>query len=289
MTSSPPLLTERFSILAPRYDAVLSDIWGVIHNGVAAFADACDALVRMRSKGGAVVLISNAPRPSSVVRRQLKKLGVPPNAYDDVITSGDVAQHTLAARAGGRVFHIGPERDLANFEGIDVRIGPLEDADYVVCTGLFDDTTETPADYRALLADIRGRSLFMVCANPDLVVERGDHLVYCAGAIADLYKEMGGSVLYTGKPHRPIYDEALAKIAEIRGGAAPLSRVLAIGDSVRTDLAGAAGIGIDCLFVTGGIHAKEIGRGSGQNPAVLAAMFADAGVSPAAVTPRLVW
>ncbi len=284
------LLTENFSTLASRYDAVLSDVWGVIHNGVAAFPDACEALSRMRARGATVVLVSNAPRPAHVVLRQLDKLKVPRAAYDAVITSGDVAQHYIAGRGAARVFHIGPERDLANFDGVAVRIGPLDTADYVVCTGLFDDTVETPEDYRDLLNQIRTRDLFMVCANPDLVVHRGDSLVYCAGALADLYKTLGGSVLYTGKPHRPIYEEALAKIAEQRGGAAPpLGRVLAIGDSVRTDLAGAIAFGVDCLFVTGGIHAEEIGGAHTPDPQALEAIFAEAGVTPTAVTARLCW
>jgi HAD superfamily hydrolase (TIGR01459 family) len=286
-------LVDRFSTVAPRYDVVLCDVWGVVHDGIAAHVDACDALSRYRADGGTVVLITNAPRPSPWVIRQLGRLGVPADAYDDVMTSGDLTREVIASRDGGAVFHIGPQRDVSIFAGLGVRLTPVEAADYVVCSGLFDDTTETPDDYRDLIARMRGRGLFMVCANPDVVVERGDERVYCAGAIADLYGAMGGEVLYAGKPHRPIYDAALAKAAGARGGVASPDRTLAIGDSLRTDMTGAQALGIDGLFVSGGIHAKELGQGEslreGTLDAALGAMFAAAGVTPRSVTARLSW
>ena len=172
---------------------------------------------------------------------------------------------------------------------MNVTFAPVETADYVVCSGLFDDEAETAEDYRELLGRMRARGLFMVCANPDVVVERGDRLVYCAGAIADLYREMGGDVLYAGKPYRPIYAQALAEAEAVRGRAAPLARVLAIGDSVRTDVAGAAALGVDCLFLTAGIHAEELGGRDNPDPAVLGQIFAGAGIAPKAVMRRLVW
>lgn len=282
-------LTDKFSALAPRYEAVLSDVWGVLHNGVAAFPEAGDALVRFRAQGGTVVLISNAPRPGRYVARMLERLGVPREAYDDIVTSGDVTRDYVAGRPGGRVFHIGPERDHSVFTGLDAPFAPLEAADYAICTGLFDDDTETPEDYRALLGALRARGLFMVCANPDKVVERGDRLVYCAGAVADLYGELGGEVLYAGKPYRPIYDLARAKVAAARGREVALQRMLAIGDSVRTDLRGAVDLGVDCLFVTAGIHAEELGHREDPDPTALAAMFAAVGQLPKAVTRRLAW
>lgn len=284
-------LIDRFSTVASRYDVVLCDVWGVVHDGIAAHVDACDALSRYRADGGTVVLITNAPRPSPWVIRQLGRLGVPSDAYDDVMTSGDLTRELVAGRDGGAVFHIGPQRDISIFEGLGVRLTPVEAADYAVCSGLFDDATETPDDYRDLMARMRGRGLFMVCANPDVVVERGDERVYCAGAIADLYGAMGGEVLYTGKPHRPIYDAALAKAAGARGSAASPDRTLAIGDSLRTDMTGAQALGIDGLFVSGGIHAKELGHGEspGARDAALGAMFAAAGVTPRSVTGRLAW
>jgi HAD superfamily hydrolase (TIGR01459 family) len=284
-----PVLTDRFSSIAPRYDAVLCDVWGVVHNGVAAHADAVDALARFRAGGGTVILISNAPRPREWVVRSLDRLAVPRASYDGLVTSGDVTRAFLAGHPGQTVLLIGPERDHSIFDGLGVAFGAVEVADYAVCTGLYDDEKETPEDYAGLLARMRARALFMVCANPDLVVERGNRLVHCAGAIADRYAALGGEVLYAGKPHPPIYQEAFGQIAAARGAQVPLARVLAIGDSVRTDLAGAATAGIDCLFVTAGIHAEELGGRHAPDPGALAQIFAEAGVAPAAVTRRLVW
>jgi len=280
---------DRFSTVAAHYDVVLCDIWGVVHNGIAAHPQACDALTRYRAGGGTVILITNAPRPSPWVIRQLDRLGVPAGAYDDVMTSGDLTREVVAARNGGAVFHIGPPRDISIFDGLDVRFTPVETAEYVVCSGLFDDTTETPDNYRDLMATMRARGLFMLCANPDLVVERGDERVYCAGAIADLYRTLGGDVLYAGKPHRPIYDAALAKAAAVSGAAVAPARTLAIGDSLRTDMRGASALGIDGLFVSGGIHAVELGQRESPSRDALVAMFAAANVTPQSVTPRLAW
>jgi HAD superfamily hydrolase (TIGR01459 family) len=285
----PPFVSH-FAALAGGYDVVLSDVWGVVHNGAAATAEACDALARFRHGGGTVVLITNAPRPGEVVARTtLDRLGVPRAAYDGIVSSGDVTHTLIAERAGKRVFHIGPERDLPIFEGLDAPVVPLENADYAVCSGLTDDTVETPQDYRDLIARMRARALPMICANPDVVVERGDKLVYCAGAIADLYAAAGGEVVFAGKPYRPIYDQALDIARAARGKPAERARVLAIGDSVRTDLKGAAAYGVDCLFVTAGIHAEELGHRDDPDLAALADMFAAAGVAPKGVTRQLAW
>ncbi len=282
--------SERFEPLARDYDVLLCDVWGVVHNGVTAFADACDALARFRSRGGTAILITNAPRVSEAVARILDRLGVPRQAYDAITSSGDVTRGIVAARLDQAVFHLGPQRDLSIFNGLKVKFTPLERADYVVCSGLFDDTTETPDSYRDMLAAMRARSLFMICANPDIVVERGDTLVYCAGALADAYAALGGGVLYCGKPHAPIYEAALAAAAGLRGGTMPARRrVLAIGDSVRTDLAGAAAFGLDYMFVTSGIHAEQYGSREAPDMAALNAIFAAAGVAPKAVMRKLVW
>jgi HAD superfamily hydrolase (TIGR01459 family) len=281
--------TDRFSALAPRYDVVLADVWGVIHNGVAAFPETIEALTRFRQGGGTVILITNAPRPAEIVLRFLDKLAVPHDVFDGIVTSGDVTRATIAARGGQSIFHLGPERDHGLFHELDLEFAPLESADYCVCSGLFDDTKETAEDYRDLLTRMRARGLFMLCANPDLVVERGDELVYCAGAVADLYEHLGGEVLWAGKPHGPIYQQALAAAAALRGGEVPLQRVLAIGDSVRTDITGAVRFGADSLFVTGGIHAEELGERHDPDPAALENIFATAGVQPTAVTRRLAW
>ena len=285
---TPPLIPH-FSMLAPDYDVVLCDVWGVVHNGVAAFAEAGQALTQFRSRHGTVILITNAPRPAAFVRKLLDRLAVPRAAYDAIVTSGDVTHAIIAARAGERVFHIGPERDLPIFDGLDAPLAPIDAADYVVCSGLFDDTVETPQDYTALIEKLCARGLPMVCANPDVVVERGDKLVYCAGAIADLYAAAGGAVIFAGKPHRPIYQQALDTAGALRGSASAPERVLAIGDSVRTDLEGASAFGIDCLFVTGGIHAGELGERDAPDAAALGDIFATAGRMPKAITPRLVW
>jgi HAD superfamily hydrolase (TIGR01459 family) len=281
---------ERFEPLAHDYDVLFCDVWGVMHNGIAAFPGACDALQRFRGNGGTAILITNAPRAGEAVARILDRLAVPRDAYDAITSSGDVTRGIVAARRGQTVFHLGPQRDLSIFTGLDVTFAPLQSADYVVCSGLFDDTTETPDSYRDMLAAIRARSLFMVCANPDIVVERGDALVYCAGALADAYVALGGEVLYCGKPHAPIYDAALATAAALRGGQMPSRRrVLAIGDSVRTDLKGAQAFGFDYLFVTSGIHAEEYGSREAPDLAALNAIFAAAGVTPKAAMRGLVW
>ena len=284
-----PSFTEHFSSLAGGYDAVLSDVWGVIHNGVAATEAACDALTRFREAGGTVMLITNAPRPGAVVVKFLDNLKVPHSAYDGIVSSGDVTRAVMAARPDKSVFHIGPPRDLPIFDGLGLNFVPIDKADYVVCTGLRNDEGETPDTYRAELDELRRRDMFMLCGNPDLVVERGDKLIYCAGAIADLYGTLGGEVLYAGKPHRPIYELALERVAALRGSSPPRQRVLAIGDSVRTDLTGATDFGIDCLFVTAGIHAEELGDRHDPDPAALNRMFAGAGIAPKAVARRLVW
>ena len=283
-------IIERFAPLARDYDVLFCDVWGVVHNGKAAFAPAYEALMRFRAGGGTAILITNAPRPGAAVERILDRLGVPREAHDAIISSGDVTRGIVESRRSARVFHIGPPRDLPIFAGLNVSFAPIEAAEYVVCSGLFDDTTETPQSYRQMLALMRERALFMVCANPDVVVERGETLVYCAGALADAYAELGGEVLYCGKPHAPIYEAALAKAATLRGGTAPpLARVLAVGDSVRTDLKGAASFGVDCLFVTSGIHAEEFGSREAPDLAALNAAFAAAGVAPKAVTRGLKW
>jgi HAD superfamily hydrolase (TIGR01459 family) len=281
---------ERFEPLARDYDVLLCDVWGVMHNGLAAFPAACEALMRFRAGGGTAILITNAPRSGEAVARILDRLKIPREAYDAITSSGDVTRAIVKGRLPESVFHLGPERDLSIFAGLDVRLAAAETADYVVCSGLFDDTIETPESYRDLLAALHARSLFMVCANPDIVVERGDTLVYCAGALADAYAARGGKVLYCGKPHAPIYDLALATAAARRGGKTPRpQRVLAIGDSVRTDLKGAAALGLDCMFVTSGIHAEEYGSREAPDLMALNAMFAAAGVMPRGVMRELVW
>ena len=289
MAPRSPAFLDHFASLADSYDAVLSDVWGVVHNGIAATPAACDALIQFKAKGGTVVLITNAPRPGAVVTKFLDKVGVPREAYDAIISSGDVTRAVMAARPGKAVFHIGPERDLPIFDGLGLDFVPLEQADYVVCTGLTNDEIETAENYRPLLTELKARKLFMVCGNPDLVVERGHKLVECAGAVADLYAKLGGEVLYAGKPHAPIYDLALKQVERLRGDAVARSRALAIGDSIRTDLTGALRYGMDCLFITAGIHAEELGHRDAPDRAALDKIFAQAGIAPNYVMRRLAW
>jgi len=267
-------------------EVLLSDIWGVVHNGLAAFPDACQALHNFRQQGGTVILITNAPRPADSVQRQLRKLEVADEIYDAIVSSGDLTRHFVADHPGQKMFWIGPERDNSIYRGLDPVLSPLEQADYIVCTGLFDDETESAENYRAMLLQARERSLTLVCANPDIVVERGDRLIYCAGAVAELYLELGGEVIFYGKPHRPIYERAVALASERRGHAVELNRVLAIGDSVRTDLAGAQGFGIDCLFVTRGIHSEEFAGIEQLDPASVRELF---GHPPRALMRELKW
>src|ERR1700748_2967012 len=200
---------ERLRDLVDGVEVVLSDIWGVVHNGLEAFPEACEALHTFRSRGGTVILITNAPRPADSVQRQLRKLAIADDTYDAIASSGDLTRNFIAGHPGQKIFWIGPERNSAIHRGLDAPIVPLEQADYIVCTGLFDDETETAENYRAMLLKARERKLTLVCANPDIVVERGDSLIYCAGAIAELYVELGGEAIFYGKPHRPIYERAM--------------------------------------------------------------------------------
>lgn len=277
---------ERLRDLVGGVDVLLSDIWGVVHNGLVAFPEACDALKNFRDLGGTVILITNAPRPADSVQRQLRKLHVPDETYDAIVSSGDLTRNFIADHPGRKIHWIGPDRDSSIHRGLDAEIVALEAADYIICTGLFDDETETAENYRGMLLKARERKLPLICANPDIVVERGDRLIYCAGAIAELYRELGGEVIFYGKPHRPIYERAMALAAERRGQAVPLARVLAIGDSVRTDLAGAHGFGIDCLFVTRGIHSEEFEGIDQLDPASVRELF---GHPPKALMRDLRW
>jgi len=277
---------ERLRDLVDGVEVVLSDIWGVVHNGLEAFPAACEALHTFRQRGGTVILITNAPRPADSVQRQLRKLGVADETYDAIVSSGDLTRNFVADHPGKKIFWLGPDRDSSIHRGLDAVMAPLEQADYIVCTGLFDDETESAEDYRAMLLQAREHKLPLICANPDIVVERGDRLIYCAGAVAELYRELGGEAIFYGKPHRPIYERAMALATERRGHPTSLDRVLAIGDSVRTDLTGALGFGIDCLFLTRGIHSEEFEGIDQLDPASVKELF---GHPPRALMRELKW
>lgn len=247
-----------FSEIAGQFDLCLCDIWGVVHNGVTAHRDAVEALVAMREQGGTVVLVTNAPRPHREIRAQLAGLGVPEAAFDAVVTSGDVCRSLIAARAGEPLYMIGPDRDLPLIAGLDAPRVSAEEAAYVLCTGLFNDEEETAETYADMLTGFARRKLSLICANPDLVVDRGGRIVPCAGSLALAYEEMGGEAIYAGKPHRPIYDAALAAAQEARGAAIDKARICAIGDAIRTDIAGAHSYGVTSIMVLAGIHAQDL-------------------------------
>ena len=239
--------------LSTRYPVWLCDIWGVVHDGIHCFAPALDALRRHRRNGGIVVLITNAPRPHEVIADHLQRLGAGAGIADRIITSGDITRSLLARHDGGKVHHIGPERDLGIFGGLTIARVSVAEADAVLCTGLLDDDTETPEDYRQSFKPMIARGLAMICANPDRIVRRGDVIVYCAGALGDLYAAMGGEVLMAGKPHAPIYEAALAAAAGVAGRPVMKREVLAIGDGPDTDIRGAADNGLDVLLIGGGV------------------------------------
>ncbi|PPD06824.1 MAG: TIGR01459 family HAD-type hydrolase [Methylocystis sp.] len=282
--------------IADGYDAILCDGWGVLIDGRRHFPEAAEALRRFRAQGGIVVLITNASRPDEEVRRQLLGLGVPQDCFDDLLSAGELALREIVARDGQAVYHLGPSRDDGLFRAAArrlgapiMRVGP-QAADYIVCTGLFDDRNETPSDYDEQLAELKARDLTMLCANPDIVVAIGNDLVYCAGAIAERYAAIGGRVLTLGKPHAPIYAAALERLKNLRGGEVDKARTLAIGDGAFTDLAGAGRAGLDCLFIIHGVHRAELHPGGGAlDEAALDSLFARAGARPKALARELFW
>ena len=280
----PPLpsILSGLHEIAEGYDALICDVWGVLHNGVQAFPAPCDALRRFRGARGPVVLLSNAPRPVRDLKMQFARLGVPEDCYDAIVTSGAATRADLERRtASGEIsiYHLGPERDRGIIEALPVVCSNLERAAIVLCTGLFDDDVETPSDYDELLSAMHARGLTMLCANPDLVVQRGGRLVFCAGAIAEAYAAMGGTVVYYGKPHKPIYDLTLQTM---KGAKKPL----AIGDGLRTDIKGANGAGIDALFVADGIHGEHV---EPFTPEHLQSLFQREGVHACGAIRTLVW
>jgi HAD superfamily hydrolase (TIGR01459 family) len=278
MPSSPQILSGLREI-ASEYDALVCDVWGVLHDGREGRQDAVDALRRFRARHGKVVLLSNAPRPKRDLEEQFARVGVPSDSYDDIVTSGIAARIDLEARRPRSMYHLGPERDRGIFEGLGIELTGVENAEVVLNSGLFEDDVETPDDYRELLDAMSARGLLMLCANPDRVVQRGGRLIYCAGALADRYEKAGGKVVYFGKPMPPIYDLVRARLA----GSV---RALAIGDGLHTDIKGANGAGLDALFIADGIHGEDIGAVTAEH---MAELFAKTGVHARAAMQALVW
>jgi HAD superfamily hydrolase (TIGR01459 family) len=248
-----PLLTS-IAPLGKTADVWFLDIWGVLHNGIKPFASCVDACITFRKAGGHVILVSNSPRPRASLIKQLNSIGVDPAAYDDAITSGDVSRSLIRHVSDRPVLHIGPARDLPLFDGLGVTFAEEGSAHTAVCSGLYDDETETPDDYRDVLRALHARNVSMICANPDIKAERGGKIIYCAGAIAQAYEALGGSVTYAGKPYAPIYDAALEMAARLRGSTVNKARVLAIGDGVATDIRGASNAGIRSVYIASGVN-----------------------------------
>jgi len=284
MPDAIPILSSIAS-LAATADAWIVDIWGVMHNGARAHPAAVDACRKFRAAGGTIVLLSNAPRPFAAVVPHMTGLGVPPGAYDGGVTSGDAAREMLSPWRGRRLLHIGPERDRGLLEGFDVEPAPPDRAEIVLCSGLYDDTRETPADYAELFEGLLARGVPMICANPDIKVERGEELVYCAGALAADYAARGGHVTYAGKPHAPIYARTLAEIARCRSGR-PVAKeqVLCIGDGIDTDLAGAHGAGLRSVLIASPIFVPD-----GLDAGVLEKLFRGRPFAPVAALAALAW
>lgn len=287
------------SALAPNYDVILCDAWGVVHDGRRRTASACEALMRFRARGGTVVLITNAPRPREPIQKLLDGFSVPREAYDTIVSSGDVTVDLVAARGMAPLHHIGPPKDLSLFETVAAVTGEkppllsLAEADYVVCTGLFDDY-EDPEPYLPTLVAMKERDLPMICANPDIVVHIGDDLLWCAGALAERYEGLGGRVIMAGKPHAIIYEAALREAEAFRGAPFDRARVLAIGDGLFTDIRGAAAQGFDALFVTAGVHRALLHPSAGEDDwsvdeSAYRALLAEAGAAPAGHLRELVW
>ena len=275
------------SQLRDRYDVLYCDVWGVIRDGRRLLPAAVDALVRFRQSGGFVCLVSNSPARARGLAAHLDQLGMPGGSVDAIVTSGDAIHAELAVRTPGRALRIGPDGDDELYEGLEIEFTAIEDAAFISCTGPDDYWNGKPEDYRAVLEVALDRGLDLVCANPDIVVQSGDRLVYCAGSIARLYTQMGGRSIVAGKPHRPIYALARARV-EASGRACDLGRVLAIGDGPETDIAGAARIGVDALFIADGIHSADLSSDS-LNSETVADMLSEYDVQARWWAPRLVW
>jgi HAD superfamily hydrolase (TIGR01459 family) len=285
-----PKTLEAAGDLMSRHDVIFCDVWGVVHDGIKAFPAACDALMRFRAGGGTVVLVSNAPVPQERVAAMLASKSVPRETYDAIVSSGDIALREVA-RAGYQALHcIGPQdRDSALFAKLNGRAVGLAQADAILCSGLNDDIGETAESYRPLLETALARSMPFVCANPDLLVDVGGRLYLCAGAIADLYEHMGGAVYWAGKPHASAYGTALTVAQELRGETIGQSRILAIGDALRTDLKAAHNAGVAALFIAAGIHRHDTMDGEAINPAKLNALFSGQTTTAVGAMPYLVW
>lgn len=270
------------SEVSERYDAVLCDLWGCYHDGVRPHAGAVSSLRAYRERGGLVSLLTNAPRPAFSTAAQLARMGAPTDTHDLIVTSGDATIEGMRKGSfGPKCHHIGPPRDKDLFADFDIERVAMADADFILCSGLDDDEVETPDDYADRLAEAARLTLPMVCANPDVIVDRGETRIFCAGALAEAYAAAGGTVHLYGKPHLPIYEMAGQKLAALAGKPLDRARILAIGDGPATDVLGGMRHGIDTLFIAGGLGAAQLLDESGAvRPAALAAYNTEHAVTP---------
>lgn len=280
-------IIRSLSEISDRYDVLFCDLWGCLHDGCTAFPDAVEALRAFRAKGGFVLLVTNSPRPRASIERQLEKMGVPRDCWDVIASSGDSARAAMQRGIVGRkVWFLGEDHDQGFFaplevveDAVDITQVPLEEAEGIVCTGP-EDPSADPAVMRPKLLYAKQKGLKFLCANPDIVVDRGETREWCAGALAQLYTEMGGESLYFGKPHAPIYELARLRMAQA-GVDCPAERILAVGDGVMTDILGAQGEGIDSLFITGGLARADTGTTDQPDPEKLSRYLDNAQVSTA--------
>jgi HAD superfamily hydrolase (TIGR01459 family) len=277
-----PRLISGLSEIASGHDALICDVWGVVHDGQKHHPAAAEALYRFKEKQGPVVLLTNAPRVPEEVAAQCAAYGLPRDCYDAIVSSGGAARDELARRSATHtlpLYYIGPDRDLPMIAGLDIRRTEIALAEVALAIGLVDDMTETVEDYAGVLAAMKARGLTMLCANPDLVVHRGSRLVYCAGTLAQAYEKLGGEVIYYGKPHLPVYRAALAAAGNPK-------RPLAVGDGLLTDIKGANAAGLDVLFIADGVHGEEVNPYTAQH---LADLFARFGAGAQTATRALQW
>jgi HAD superfamily hydrolase (TIGR01459 family) len=282
---APIPIVSSVACLSKSRKAWLCDVWGVLHDGMTAFKPALRACQEFRKRGGQVILISNSPSPSPYVIEHLDRLDVPRECFDALVTSGDVTRALVEAHLGQPVFHLGPERDKGLFKGLPLKFVPAAEAAVTVCTGLFNDEYETPQDYDGLLSVLAARNVVMICANPDLVVERGDKLLPCAGALAARYNALGQNVIQAGKPYRPIYDLALQRL---EGQVAPAG-ILAIGDGLDTDIKGAGALGIDAVYIASSVHIRNDDERKHLDSRLLDRILGDRGLRPVAAMTHLNW
>lgn len=266
--------------IAADYNAVFCDVWGVVHNGRRAYGPACAALSRFRARGGVVILVTNVPKPRGPIPAQFERLGVPPAAWDAIVTSGDAIRAELAARAPGPMYKTGPESDAPLWDGLGIaQTQNIEEAAFLGVSGLDMEGLEQPSDYADVLAHARARDLTLLCANPDIVVRVGERLIWCAGALARDYEALGGAVVMAGKPYAPIYDLARRELAMLAGRDIASARILAIGDGVPTDVRGANLQGLDALFIASGMHGEALMSNGALDPAKAEAALAAEGVT----------